>query len=79
MLKWIFHKRELLLTFDAAEYQRVCLCLSDAKIPYRTKWVDLTPGHGRTGGFGVKKQLQYYVYVLDCDLDEAAFRIRKQQ
>lgn len=77
MLKWIFHKRELLTTFDGAEYHRVCQCLADGKIPYRTKWVDMTPGQGRTGGFGVKKQMQYYVYVLDSDLDEASFLIRK--
>ena len=78
MLKWIFHKRELLMTLDDAEYRRVCACLSDAGIPYRTKWIDGTPGQGRSGGFGVKKQMQYYVYVLNSDLDEAKFHIRKQ-
>lgn len=77
MLKWMFHKRELITTSDPAEYSRVCGCLHDAGIDYRTKWVDMTPAQSRMGSFGVKKQMQYYVYVQDLDLDQAAFCIRK--
>lgn len=81
MFKWLFHKRELLTTFDAGQYQAVMQRLSAAGIPYKNTWKG--PGNtgrrrGVLGSFGenLNVSIQYYIYVLKDDLEEARLALR---
>lgn len=79
MLTWLFHKKELLTTFDRGFYDRVCGKLSDMGIPYRTKWhSDASSGRSRgtIGSFGQRENIQYYVYVKKEDFDYAASAVQ---
>ncbi len=77
MLDWIFHRSELLTTFDAGLYRETLARLSAANIPFRTKWSSpADPGRPNAFGESLKRSTQYYIYVLDRDLEEAAFAIR---
>ena len=81
MFRWIFHKKELLTTFDSGQYNEVMRKLSAAGIPFRNKW----KGPGNTGrqrgalgslGENLHVSIQYYIYVLEEDLERAQFILR---
>lgn len=81
MFKWLFHKTELLTTFDAGLYQETMRKLSAAGIPFRNKW----KGPGNTGrqrgmlgslGENLNVSIQYYIYVLEEDLEQAQYILR---
>ena len=81
MFRWIFHKKELLTTFDSGQYNEVMRKLSAAGIPFRYKW----KGPGNTGrqrgvlgslGENLHVSIQYYIYVLEEDLERAQFILR---
>lgn len=80
MFQWIFHKSELLTTFDEQRYRQVKERLAGAGIPFRTKWKDNASRHsaGRFGTFGEMPgfRIQYYIYVLAEDLERAAEFLR---
>lgn len=81
MMRWLFYKRELMTTFDQRRYQQTMEKLSAAGIPFRNKW----KGPGNTGrqrgalgsvGENLRVSTQYYIYVLEKDLEQAQFILR---
>lgn len=80
MFRWIFHKSELLTTFDMQRYEQVKGRLAEAGIPFRTRWKDSLSRQraGRLGSIGEnpKFRTQYYIYVLTEDLEQAKFVLR---
>lgn len=81
MFKWLFHKKELLTTFDVGQYQAVMQKLAAAGIPYKNTW----RGPGNTGrkrgamgtlGENLQYSTQYYIYVLDEHYEEAQLALR---
>lgn len=83
MFDWLFHKTELLTTFDQRLYQETTAKLAAAKIDHRVKWhSDASSGRqrGAFGSFGEDPRLstQYYIYVKKQDLEQAQYILRKQ-
>lgn len=84
MFQWLFHKKELLTTFDQNVYYDAMGKLQDAKIPFKnTSHNSMSSGgrmRGRMGTFGEdpNSSTQYYIYVLEKDLDEASYLINKR-
>ena len=81
MFQWLFHKQELLTTFDQKLYQDTMGKLTEAGIPFRTKWrgpASAGRQRGAMGSFGenLAYSTQYYIYVLEQDLEEAQFVLR---
>lgn len=81
MFRWLLHKKELLTTFDGGQYYDVMRKLAAAGIPFRNKWKG--PGNtgcqrGALGSFGenLNVSIQYYIYVLEEDLEKAQFILR---
>lgn len=81
MFKWLFHKKELLTTFDGGQYHEAMRKLAAAGIPFKNKWKG--PGNtgrqrGVLGSFGenLDVSIQYYLYVLEEDLERAQYILR---
>lgn len=84
MFKWLFHKKELLTTFDGNVYYDAMRKLAEAKIPFKNDSHNMNASggrmRGRMGSFGegLSRSTQYYIYVLDKDLDEAEYVINQR-
>lgn len=78
MFRWIFHRRELLTTFDGNVYQDVQRKLAAAGIDYRTKWKDNRSSARIMGTLGEDPahSIQYYIYVQVEDLERAEYLLR---
>ena len=82
MFAWLFHKKELLTTFDQNAYYDAMRKLSAAKIPFKNASHNAYASGGRMRGamgtFGENNSTQYYIYVLEKDQEEAAYIINQR-
>jgi len=74
----MFNRRELLITYDLNQLNRLRDALSQASIDYQLRTKDLTSptlagGRGRTGTFGIdtSASVEYKLYVRKEDFEFA--------
>lgn len=78
MFDWLFHKTELLTTFDQRLYQETTAKLAAAKIDFKVDWHSPASAgrqRGTLGTFGedLSRSTQYYIYVKKQDLEQAQY------
>ena len=74
----IFNRRELLMTYDLREVNRIREILLANRIDYRVKVVNAPMGAGRNRVSFSHRQEQHIVYVHKTDWEYAMYLLRNQ-
>ena len=74
----IFNRKELLITYDQREVNRLRELLLANRIDYRIKIVNSTVGAGRNRVSILRRQEQQIVYVHKQDWEYAMYLLRKR-
>ena len=81
MFQWLLHKKELMTTFDGKCYYDLLGKLDAAGVSYRTRQRSAASRGRQRGILGSVGEnpaysIQYYIYVLDRDLEKARYALR---
>ena len=73
----LFNRKELLVTYDLREVNRIREILLANRIDYRVKTVNSPMGAGRNRVSFSRRQEQYMIYVHRADWEYAGYLLRK--